>query len=621
MSDKTKPKFLLQLIHFMQRELRLLGGENSATGDPRRLQVCREAFSCFIMEFKTYEKILTEIKNEYEFNFLKQRAQIEKLMTCESKASILDFQNSQKIEKVKLEWETATKDLKKENLDLKSKSEKDTNKINNLEEQIQLLNDEIFIQESAHAKEDFLRKRVLELQDYMEKEKQSYEMKMNEKYNIISELEEKIHIVCRENEELKNCVMKLENATENFVDRKIYKKLEVSYSDQKIILRENQEELKNLLSTKLYLEKDLREKKIIIKSLEHPTIDWDYIQCSIPASVNEFGLKCKGLDFNDAIIVLIRDIFKLRNDVSTVKKIEQVQEENQNANLQNCIISGKYFIGLGSTSEIPKVLRFKGKILNRKLTKMDTVSLIKEVWKSKSLQKGKTTDCVSLEEFLYIYLKKKFGSQERICEWAYNIFESARRYSFACVECLMTERLKESFLRTDAQLHNAKPVGYLKMEDIINVLKTFGKNSEEILELKQIIEIDQKESEINLVSYRWLFENNCGESMFVNVLLGQELNLMNNYLSGLTKVLKEGTGKLDNALISDITNIFIKYDTLKSLKEQNKYLERGFGVSNLIDLKVKEFSKALFLKNLSMGVVILGNHDELLKSENFQQCE
>ncbi|KAJ3220132.1 Translin-associated factor X-interacting protein 1 [Clydaea vesicula] len=575
--DKTKPKFLLQLIHFMQRELRLLGGENSATGDPRRLQVCREAFSCFIMEFKTYEKILTEIKNEYEFNFLKQRAQIEKLMTCESKASILDFQNSQKIEKVKLEWETATKDLKKENLDLKSKSEKDTNKINNLEEQIQLLNDEIFIQESAHAKEDFLRKRVLELQDYMEKEKQSYEMKMNEKYNIISELEEKIHIVCRENEELKNCVMKLENATENFVDRKIYKKLEVSYSDQKIILRENQEELKNLL----------------------------------------------------------------RNDVSTVKKIEQVQEENQNANLQNCIISGKYFIGLGSTSEIPKVLRFKGKILNRKLTKMDTVSLIKEVWKSKSLQKGKTTDCVSLEEFLYIYLKKKFGSQERICEWAYNIFESARRYSFACVECLMffnilskkcnesvyhyvsfrTERLKESFLRTDAQLHNAKPVGYLKMEDIINVLKTFGKNSEEILELKQIIEIDQKESEINLVSYRWLFENNCGESMFVNVLLGQELNLMNNYLSGLTKVLKEGTGKLDNALISDITNIFIKYDTLKSLKEQNKYLERGFGVSNLIDLKVKEFSKALFLKNLSMGVVILGNHDELLKSENFQQFE
>lgn len=93
--DKTKPRFLIQISHFMQKELSLLGADNVSIGDPRRLQVCREAFASFVEEFRTYAPVLSQIQNEYEACFLAQRRQIEKLIPFKSKLSILEYESSQ----------------------------------------------------------------------------------------------------------------------------------------------------------------------------------------------------------------------------------------------------------------------------------------------------------------------------------------------------------------------------------------------------------------------------------------------------------------------------------------------------------------------------------------------
>ena len=43
--------------------------------------------------------------------------------------------------------------------------------------------------------------------------------------------------------------------------------------------------------------------------------DWDYIQNMLTGSVAEWGMKSKELDYNDTIIVLLRDLMKVACDL------------------------------------------------------------------------------------------------------------------------------------------------------------------------------------------------------------------------------------------------------------------------------------------------------------------
>ncbi|KAJ3286765.1 Chk1 protein kinase, partial [Borealophlyctis nickersoniae] len=77
--DRTRPKFLVAMLHHAKAELQILGAENAPVGDPRRLQVYREVWDYFIQEFKTYEPLLTAIKHEYETTIQEQRQELDKL--------------------------------------------------------------------------------------------------------------------------------------------------------------------------------------------------------------------------------------------------------------------------------------------------------------------------------------------------------------------------------------------------------------------------------------------------------------------------------------------------------------------------------------------------------------
>ncbi|KAJ3056947.1 Ribonuclease H2 subunit A [Rhizophlyctis rosea] len=77
--DKTRPRFLVAMLHHVRAELVELGAENAPPGDPRRLQVYSEIWDYFIEEFKTYKPLLTEIKHEYESLLNNMRQQIDKL--------------------------------------------------------------------------------------------------------------------------------------------------------------------------------------------------------------------------------------------------------------------------------------------------------------------------------------------------------------------------------------------------------------------------------------------------------------------------------------------------------------------------------------------------------------
>jgi hypothetical protein len=49
-------------------------------------------------------------------------------------------------------------------------------------------------------------------------------------------------------------------------------------------------------------------------------------------------------------------------------------------------------------------------------------------------------------EFFYLYLKKGFGNQEKICEWGYNIVEACKKFRQESMECnLFLELLDGKF--------------------------------------------------------------------------------------------------------------------------------------------------------------------------------
>ncbi|XP_027141540.1 translin-associated factor X-interacting protein 1 isoform X2 [Larimichthys crocea] len=73
-----KPQLLTHLESYVNKELQTIGPEEPKCQE-LKLQVYRHAFGCFIKEFKTYQPLLSAIKQEYEKTLAHQRDQIQEL--------------------------------------------------------------------------------------------------------------------------------------------------------------------------------------------------------------------------------------------------------------------------------------------------------------------------------------------------------------------------------------------------------------------------------------------------------------------------------------------------------------------------------------------------------------
>ena len=68
---------------------------SASPGDPRRLSLYRQVFDLFINEFKTYQTILSDIKNEYEAVIRNLERESELVSPLQAKLAILRFENIQ----------------------------------------------------------------------------------------------------------------------------------------------------------------------------------------------------------------------------------------------------------------------------------------------------------------------------------------------------------------------------------------------------------------------------------------------------------------------------------------------------------------------------------------------
>jgi len=123
----------------------------------------------------------------------------------------------------------------------------------------------------------------------------------------------------------------------------------------------------------------------------------------------------------------------------TAGLLEEVQLLRRNAGLQNRAAaevskdSGqkkpvKFVQALGTGEDVPRYLRWKGRLRLRTIGKREAEVFVNQVWKDKI---SSTLDPpLSMEEHFYRWLRARFGSPMLAAEWAYNLVYALEAYKF-----------------------------------------------------------------------------------------------------------------------------------------------------------------------------------------------
>ncbi|KAM7413954.1 hypothetical protein PAMA_018988 [Pampus argenteus] len=108
-----KPKLLMHLENYVSKELHAIN-PNEPKYQELRLQVYRDAFACFIKEFKTYQPLLSAIKKEYENTLTYQQDHIRELEPLQSHLRLVSEECDRKIQSRWVEEQAEIGTLKRE---------------------------------------------------------------------------------------------------------------------------------------------------------------------------------------------------------------------------------------------------------------------------------------------------------------------------------------------------------------------------------------------------------------------------------------------------------------------------------------------------------------------------
>ena len=305
--------------------------------------------------------------------------------------------------------------------------------------------------------------------------------------------------------------------------------------------------------------------------------------------------------------------------------------------------SKNYFQCLGSSMELPKFLRFNGKVRNKNFSKGATEQLVKDVWKER-LRLG--SDNQPMQDFFYDFLKKRFGIHSMVVEYGYNVLHALKRYSYDAdcelfLKVLVGElgeevyheqmAMIESFLEMCREIDLkdcGKVSGKVKKDDLSRAIRTFltDKNEEMLDRLVGALDRDQPGA---WVKYEKLFDEDRegNQGYFAEEIRDQFLLEREEFRKGVEKYLdeealeeeaepgskprEEGEGGASGVAVKRVVTVPMAVEAMLyvdcKLGEQvvEEYVKRGFGLDprkqdEEIDISLR-IEKAAFMKNLVKG--------------------
>lgn len=278
----------------------------------------------------------------------------------------------------------------------------------------------------------------------------------------------------------------------------------------------------------------------------------------------------------------------------------------------------EYFQGQGTGPEIPKYLRFEGQVRNRRLGKRDTSLLIKDIWQEKAAHDAEKPDGEreELGEFLYQYLQRRFGVENMIIEWGYNLHDACARYThdprielFHGIlqkeideavyhdQLVALEKLFNALTKLDLAAGNQ---GYLSRADFEQCLRSFYplKDDESIEALTKACE---QESPGENVQYKNLFtEDEEGRSgPFIDRVREQEKLEKTTYIKDIENAL----GAISEVSADDFRQAVMSVDPDAPAEILDKYLGRAFNAASDQFEPGTKIEKTLLVKRLQNGSV------------------
>ena len=347
-----------------------------------------------------------------------------------------------------------------------------------------------------------------------------------------------------------------------------------------------------------------------------PRPDWGEVK-------QQAELKALNLEQPSAMIVqeICEAVETLRDDLEKARdQLPWVQAEKK----EQAAMAGKWFVCRGTSPNVPKFLRYQGKVRNRNMQKGDCEALIKGFWEFKAKQdaKSKTPSAEPVADRLYDYMQSKYGVQQVIVEMGYNLVDALKRYQYDA-DCELfhkilfgelcedtyhdQERRLEEFMKAcqimDKKTHGGKKkTGSLTRENLNSLLASHFKfkTDEDLRSLRAGLQYDQP---LPTVYYEKLFEEtrDGDQGKFAETLRDQHLyDVMSTYPAiedairravhvekgGAHAVLAQGK-KFNAATDDDVsveTNVAVvrkglyEYDTGLPNAMINKILATGLGL-------------------------------------------
>ncbi|RNA16687.1 Translin-associated factor X-interacting 1 [Brachionus plicatilis] len=593
-----KPKFLENLEKFLQRELKVLGCENSYTTSEARLQAYREAFEYLLEEFKTYKPILSSIKNEYELMLASQREKIRELEPLKQMLVTLADQCDHKLMQYREEEKIEIKNLKEEKKKLQDLVLQLKNDRHMLEIQVDKLQNELAAEHEKFRNEQDKRKLlIVDLNDlrFQQEEAKLNELKREKKRQaeghvaVEEESEDdpvtlKIALrVCRQNltDSMKR-LTKMEADYGDVIPRRDYLALETVYKELEGKNENLEKEMKNVRNDYGALRDHARklEEKLqeIVQELESsresntPRPDWNICGAVVEGGAERW-----------------RDISDNKSSAHLLEILISELDSNSKSD----------FTGYGISADIPAYLRYEGKLKNKKFSKKDTLKIITEFMNyrmQKEAKKESSSFEHDLDESWISFLKKKYINDA--FEYSYNVNDACEKYSTDLTEFF--QHALQGFSDEQVYFYEKKMMNILldflkenEMRDIEGnvisksvlkeVLRSFfrSKNMEHLNEVIQAAEQDSSSVDGSRIEYLSLFaeENEDNSNSFLNMvkkfIKEERLNFANQISDSLS-----GQSTISPA---DVRKAIMNIDESITEKNIDRIVSWCFGILNEIE--------------------------------------
>ncbi|CAG5134361.1 unnamed protein product [Candidula unifasciata] len=612
-----KPRFLEQLENFLKKELKALGVADVQPNE-LRLQAYREVFEYLIDDFKTYKPLLAAIKNEYEMMLAHQRQQIRQLEPLKQMVVTVSEQCEQKILAVRNEELQEMAELKKENRNLYAQISSLRNQHEDLREQVERL--KIKLQEEYHKYRDECDARKLlvadindlryQQEDYLASRAEAEQNQETEEDPLVLKL---ALIKTREAETA--ATQRLNEMIANYGDvvpRRDYEMLETKLKELEQKLEESHNDFRKLQAEHnavLDIQKQIVQKRdefyIELETLKRsstPRPAWDKCADFVQGGIVRWKELSEGKRSNELVDVLLSEI-QSGGFVDTV--------------------GADYFDPQGTGPEVAEYLRCDQPVRNRRLSKRDTVLLIRDIWRTKSAKDAERTDGSrqNMGEFLAEYLKSRFPLEQIVLEWGYNLHDACQRYAndeiiglFWSVlngeadeeifhsQLMTIHRLLTSMTKLDAQKGNE---GILSFEDFRKCLVEFFHLSDQENEATTVtimMKAVQDELEITdeqPVDYKVLFtEDDEGKT---GPFLDEVKKFLKTQKETYINDIKENFSDSSPVSVDDLMRAISMADPEISNEKMHEYLTWAFNttIEGLQDANPAE--QSFILKRLANG--------------------